>query len=71
MPQHESKVCQRCLRNFGCKVDDVVNCECSSIALTDEARMFIRNHYTDCLCINCLKELKNKNVLFKKEILES
>ena len=60
MPQHEQKICPRCNQPLECKVGDIVHCQCSSIYLTLEERSFIEDHYSDCLCINCLKELKNR-----------
>lgn len=67
MPQHEPKICTRCSKDFVCRVGDVPNCHCSSITLTIEERAFIEDRYHDCLCIDCLKDLKNKYVLFKEK----
>lgn len=69
MPQHEPKICPRCTHPFECKVGDIANCQCSSIAVTIEERSFIEDRYTDCLCINCLKDLKNKYVFFKEKFM--
>ncbi|CAN5636808.1 hypothetical protein BH10BAC2_BH10BAC2_29020 [soil metagenome] len=69
MPQHEPNICPRCAQPFECKVGGIANCQCSSISFTIEERSFIEDRYTDCLCINCLKDLKNKYVFFKEKFM--
>ena len=69
MPLHEPKVCPRCNKQFECRVGDIANCQCSSITLTIEERAFIEDRYQDCLCGNCLKELKNKYIFFKEKFM--
>lgn len=69
MPHHEPKICPRCAQLFECKVGDIANCQCSSIALTLAERSFIEDRNTDCLCSNCLKDLKNKYVFFKEKFM--
>lgn len=56
----ETKTCQRCGKSFICKYNDITNCQCASAKLNENQRLFIKQHYTDCLCINCLKEIKQK-----------
>lgn len=70
MPVHEPKICPRCSQEFVCKVGDIANCQCSSISLSAEERAFVEDRYQDCLCINCLKDLKNKYVFFSEKFLE-
>ena len=65
--KHESKACPRCGNTFVCKVGDVANCQCSNIKLSAEANEHISKKYADCLCINCLHELNNKQILFKEK----
>lgn len=69
MPQHEPKICARCSREFICRAGDIANCECSSVALTIDERSFIEDRYEDCLCIDCLKELKNKYIFFREKFM--
>lgn len=69
MPQHEPKICPRCRQQFECRTGDVPNCQCSAVSLTIEERAFIEDRYEDCLCINCLKDLKNKYVFFKEKFM--
>lgn len=69
MPQHEPDSCPRCKQSFDCRAGDVLNCQCSSISLTIEEKSFIEERYTGCLCINCLKGLKNKYIFFKEKFM--
>ena len=67
MPIHEPKICPRCSKEFICKTGDISNCQCRDIIINDEERAFIEERYNDCLCIDCLKDLKNKYVLFREK----
>ncbi|MEP6846987.1 MAG: cysteine-rich CWC family protein [Panacibacter sp.] len=69
MPLHEPKICPRCAQPFECHVGDIANCQCTSITLTAEECAFIEDRYSDCLCINCLRELKNKYIFFKEKFM--
>lgn len=69
MPLHEHKTCPRCKQHFECKVGDVANCQCSIFTFTAEEKKFIAERYSECLCANCLNELKNKYVLFREKYL--
>lgn len=69
MPQHEIKICSRCNNSFECRAGDIGNCQCAGIKLTIEERAFIEDRYKDCLCIQCLLQLKNNYVLFKEKYL--
>ena len=58
MCQHETKACQRCNTPFECKPGSITQCQCFEVALTAEQRAFLEQRYTDCLCRNCLMEIK-------------
>jgi hypothetical protein len=58
MCQHEQKHCPRCKQVFECKVGSIHLCQCSNIPLTTEEKYFIQQQFEDCLCINCLHQLK-------------
>ncbi|QCR23935.1 cysteine-rich CWC family protein [Pontibacter sp. SGAir0037] len=60
MPQHESKTCPRCQCPFECKVGSILICQCSTVSLNDEERHYLGERYTDCLCANCMKELRHE-----------
>jgi len=71
MPLHEQKACPRCNKAFECRVGDVANCQCNGLTFTAQEKAFIEERYTDCLCAACLKELKNKAVLFREKYLNN
>jgi len=68
MCAHEQKVCPRCSNKFECKLGSVTECQCYGISLTVEENAFIESRYDDCLCRNCLIELRNRYVLFKEKL---
>lgn len=69
MPLHEVKACPRCNYAFECKAGDITQCQCYGIQLSLEERAFIEDRYKDCLCANCLLQLKNRYLLFKEKYL--
>ncbi|HEC85219.1 MAG: hypothetical protein DRR19_17725 [Candidatus Parabeggiatoa sp. nov. 1] len=60
MPQHEIKSCPRCGRTFECKPGPILLCQCSKIELTQQERALIQTQFQDCLCLQCLKVLKEQ-----------
>jgi hypothetical protein len=62
--KHQLKNCPRCNGRFECKVGDIGNCQCTAVTLTVEEIAFIEEMYTDCLCMNCIYELKRRYVHF-------
>ena len=69
MCQHEEKICPRCTKRFECKSGSITQCQCSGIKLSNEEKAFIEDCYGDCLCRNCLLELKSRYVFFKEKFL--
>lgn len=54
----KEKTCLRCGSKFICRHDDdITKCQCASVQLTPEARKYIAENYTDCLCANCLRNI--------------
>ncbi|MBV9989109.1 MAG: cysteine-rich CWC family protein [Chitinophagaceae bacterium] len=68
MPHHENKKCPRCNRVFECKVGNIAECQCSSLQLTYEERVFIEGQYLDCLCAKCLETLQFQYRLHRHNI---
>lgn len=66
---HEAKTCPRCNTFFECKAGHIAHCRCNNIQLSIEVLAFIEDRYTDCLCLNCLLQLKNRFVFFKEKFL--
>lgn len=70
MCRHEQKNCPRCEARFECKVGSITECQCYGVELNNEERVFIEEHFgEDCLCRNCLRELKNQYFLFKEKYI--
>ncbi|MBT29945.1 MAG: hypothetical protein CMO01_09825, partial [Thalassobius sp.] len=67
MKKHEDKYCPRCKSQFECKVGSITLCQCSTVRLTNAERNYINMLYDDCLCANCMEELKveYQNTLLK------
>ncbi|HEY2720546.1 MAG TPA: cysteine-rich CWC family protein [Chitinophagaceae bacterium] len=65
----EKKTCPRCSASFECKADTITECQCYHVQLNSEERMFIEECYDDCLCKNCLLELKSRYLVFKDKYL--
>jgi hypothetical protein len=64
MPSHKKKICKRCNSAFECKADNIIQCQCNSIQLSQEERFYIASKFIDCLCANCLLSIKEE---FHKE----
>jgi len=69
MCMHEQKICPRCSHSFECKMGSITECQCYGIVLSIEENAFIEDKYSDCLCRNCLLELKNRYTMFKEKFL--
>lgn len=60
MCEHEAKTCARCNQSFECKPFDIGNCQCASIQLGSEEKHYLQTQYDDCLCINCLRAIRQE-----------
>lgn len=60
MPQHESKQCPRCNKDFECKSGSILLCQCSKITLTLEQLEYTNVKYNECLCLACLQALQTE-----------
>lgn len=58
MCDHEHKYCPRCHEVFECKVGSILICQCTTVILNDAERSYIRSEFEDCLCVNCMRELR-------------
>ncbi|HSU28498.1 MAG TPA: cysteine-rich CWC family protein [Chitinophagaceae bacterium] len=54
MNKQEEKYCPKCNSLFICKMGDIANCQCTSVALTSDTINFLSKTNYDCLCKNCL-----------------
>jgi hypothetical protein len=58
------KACESCSKQFECNVDDIANCQCSTVFIINEVKDILQKKYNDCVCINCIKDLHD-NVKLK------
>ena len=68
MCKHEEKQCPRCGVSFECKPGTITQCQCFGISFTHAEKAQIEEVYTDCLCRNCLIELKNEFAVGSKQL---
>jgi len=66
---HEQKNCPRCNKAFECKVGNITECQCYGVALSAEERAYIDSKCTDCVCRDCLLQMKNELVHFKRQFI--
>ena len=57
---NSNKYCPRCKSVFECSVNRFQICQCTGTTLSGDERIFISKFYKDCLCIKCLKEMKEE-----------
>ncbi|UKJ05796.1 cysteine-rich CWC family protein [Solitalea lacus] len=60
MATHEPKSCQRCNNLFECKTGTIVQCQCYGINFNEDEKEIIARSFSDCLCRNCLLEIKQE-----------
>jgi hypothetical protein len=58
MAGYEAKYCARCNGAFECKPGNITQCQCFGITFAEEEKEYIRKTYDDCLCRNCLLNIK-------------
>ncbi|MCC7455020.1 MAG: cysteine-rich CWC family protein [Crocinitomix sp.] len=51
------KKCALCSIEFTCQADDIANCQCSQISISEEVAKKLNEKFTDCLCFSCLSKL--------------
>jgi hypothetical protein len=49
--------CARCGGPFHCGANDATPCACTGLRLSAELLATLRQRYTGCLCLVCLREL--------------
>ena len=54
----EEKICPRCKNTFTCNAEDIKNCQCHAVTLSEKESAFLKLNFKDCLCIQCLLEIK-------------
>lgn len=49
--------CPRCGGAFHCGANDAAPCACTTLQLDDATLADLRQRYSGCLCLGCLREL--------------
>ena len=52
------KTCPRCGKTFECVHS--IDCWCVKVQLKDSTKAYLKEHYSDCLCKDCLEEINEK-----------
>ena len=52
------KTCPRCGKEFECVHS--IDCWCVKVQLKDTTKAYLKEHYSDCLCKDCLEEINGK-----------
>lgn len=68
MSRHEDKYCPRCNQVFECRLGNILTCQCFGISFTEEEKEYIGKQFNDCLCRNCLEEMKKQFSLTAKQL---
>lgn len=58
-PSSDYSACPRCGQPFHCGVADA-RCDCFEVQLTPGLREQLAAQYSSCLCVSCLKQLKDQ-----------
>jgi hypothetical protein len=56
--KHEPKACVRCNIQHICTQS--YHCDCMAVDIPEKLISYMEFHFDDCLCMDCLEELKNK-----------
>ncbi|MFZ4799745.1 MAG: cysteine-rich CWC family protein [Bacteroidia bacterium] len=48
------KICMNCNEPFECNMENITDCHCYSVKLSDENKLLIASKFEDCLCNKCL-----------------
>ena len=57
--KYQQETCPLCDRSFICKVGNVSQCQCAKVELTIDIIRFLKDEFNACLCIDCLRFIKN------------
>ena len=49
--------CPRCGGGFHCGINDAEPCACTALQLDDATLADLRQRFTGCLCLTCLREI--------------
>ena len=53
-----NSTCPRCGAEFACGAQDTEPCWCNTLTLSEPTLQTLRERYTSCLCLHCLRALE-------------
>lgn len=59
------KKCERCNHEFSCRSDNILECHCIHVPISEKAQRFLKENFNDCLCNKCLTEVA---AMFSREL---
>lgn len=65
MPKHEERACPRCGNLFVCMAGSSGRCQCNGIELSPELLEHLADLYQECLCLQCLHQLRTEGTAFR------
>lgn len=71
----EKKLCPKCKQPFLCEVNNIANCQCNSVSLSEPTRAFLSKTNFECLCKDCLIKIEEdihsaKTLVFPSDKIE-
>lgn len=63
--KHAEQACPRCGSLFTCKSGNSGLCQCNGIELGPRLLDHLADLYDDCLCLECLRQLKTEQLNFR------
>lgn len=63
------KTCPLCGVKFICRHDNITECQCSKIRLSNEDMAYIKSKFANCLCIDCLRKIAEERKKQEKSLL--
>jgi hypothetical protein len=52
------KKCPRCGEQFQCSANNISECVCGEVELTEVEKAHLAEYFKDCVCVNCLRAIK-------------
>lgn len=56
------KKCPKCKELFVCNHNNIRNCHCAEVKLSEKQKAWIKDNFSNCLCNKCLRDINN-NIL--------
>lgn len=53
------KKCPKCKELFVCNHNNIRNCHCAEVKLSEKQKAWIKDNFSNCLCNKCLREISN------------